>query len=62
MKKILSAIQTVILIVVFVSLPVDAEDVSARSAILIEADSGDVIFEKNAHEKLPMASTTKIMR
>jgi len=36
-------------------------DVSARSAILVEAASGDVIFEKNAHEKLPIASTTKIM-
>lgn len=36
-------------------------DVSARSAILVEASSGDVIYEKNAHEKLPIASTTKIM-
>ncbi len=35
--------------------------VSAKSAVLIEADGGDVIFEKNADEKLPMASTTKIM-
>ncbi len=34
---------------------------SASSAILIEAESGDVIFEQNADEKLPMASTTKIM-
>ena len=36
-------------------------DISARSAILIEADTGKIIFEKNAYEKLPMASTTKIM-
>ena len=35
--------------------------VSARSAIAIEADSGEIYFEKNAHERLPMASTTKIM-
>lgn len=35
--------------------------VSARAAVLMEADSGDVIFEKNASERLPMASTTKIM-
>lgn len=34
---------------------------SARSAILIEADTGRVLYEKNAHEALPMASTTKIM-
>ncbi|MBQ8525689.1 MAG: D-alanyl-D-alanine carboxypeptidase [Clostridia bacterium] len=33
----------------------------AVSAILIETSSNSVIFEKNAHKKLPMASTTKIM-
>ncbi len=32
-----------------------------ESAILIEADSGQVLFEKNADEKLPPASITKIM-
>ena len=35
--------------------------VSAHSAIAIEADNGEIYFEKNAHERLPMASTTKIM-
>ena len=34
---------------------------SAQSAALIEAESGTVIYEKNATKKLPMASTTKIM-
>ncbi|WP_256710489.1 D-alanyl-D-alanine carboxypeptidase family protein [Paenibacillus sp. FSL H8-0548] len=34
---------------------------SARSAILMDADSGTVIFEKNSHDKLPPASITKIM-
>ena len=38
-----------------------ALDVSARSAILIEADTGKILYAENAHEKLPMASTTKIM-
>lgn len=33
----------------------------ARSAILTDAESGRVLFEKNAHVKLPIASTTKIM-
>ncbi len=36
-------------------------DISAVSAILIEADSGTVIYEKNADEQRAMASTTKIM-
>lgn len=34
---------------------------SAQSAVLMEIESGDIIYEKNSHEKLPMASTTKIM-
>lgn len=36
-------------------------DVSAKSAILICADSCSVIWSKNETEPLPMASTTKIM-
>jgi serine-type D-Ala-D-Ala carboxypeptidase (penicillin-binding protein 5/6) len=34
---------------------------NARSAILMDADTGTVIFEKNKGEKLPPASITKIM-
>lgn len=33
----------------------------ARSSVLIEARTGRVLYENNAHEALPMASTTKIM-
>jgi D-alanyl-D-alanine carboxypeptidase (penicillin-binding protein 5/6) len=33
----------------------------ARNAILIEIDSGRVLYEKQAHVRIPMASTTKIM-
>lgn len=33
----------------------------ATSAVLMDADSNRVLFEKNGHEKMPMASTTKIM-
>jgi len=35
--------------------------VQARSAILVEYLSGKVLFGKNEHEKLPIASTTKIL-
>ncbi|MCR8660356.1 D-alanyl-D-alanine carboxypeptidase family protein [Paenibacillus endoradicis] len=34
---------------------------NAASAVLIDADSGTVIFEKNSNEKLPPASITKVM-
>lgn len=36
-------------------------DVSAKAAVLISADTGEVIYALNCNEKLPMASTTKIM-
>jgi len=36
-----------------------AED--AQSAILLERDTGQILFDKNAHEKLPPASMTKVM-
>ena len=39
----------------------DADMLYAKSAILIEADTGEVLFEKNADEIMYPASTTKIM-
>ncbi len=39
----------------------DAVEVSAKSAILIDQTTGTVLFEKNADEKMPPASITKIM-
>ncbi len=36
-------------------------DLYARAAVLMDARSGRVLFEKNGSEMLPMASTTKIM-
>ena len=35
--------------------------ISAKSAVLIDGQSGRVLYEHNSYEKLPMASTTKIM-
>ncbi|WP_433742960.1 D-alanyl-D-alanine carboxypeptidase family protein [Falsibacillus pallidus] len=39
--------------------PALADD--ARSAVLIERDTGSILYDKNSHEKLPPASMTKIM-
>lgn len=36
-------------------------ETSAKSAILIDQNTGTVLYKKNEHEKLPMASMTKIM-
>ncbi len=35
--------------------------IESQSAILIEQSTGKVLFGENAHQRLPMASTTKIM-
>ena len=42
-------------------LPVKAEAISAECAILIDAQTGRVLYEKQAEEKSLIASTTKIM-
>ncbi|MGC5324478.1 D-alanyl-D-alanine carboxypeptidase family protein [Brevibacillus sp. SYSU BS000544] len=34
---------------------------NAKSAVLLEMDSGTILYEKNANEKLPPASITKVM-
>lgn len=55
------------MIIVFGHLPyitVHSEDkpaASARAAVLISADTGEILYSVNCDEKLPMASTTKIM-
>lgn len=45
--------------------PVRAEaaslEVAAKSALLMDIDTGTVLFEQNAHEKLAPASVTKVM-
>ena len=38
-----------------------ALDVKAESALLMEKESGTVLYEKNAHEQLEPASVTKVM-
>lgn len=51
--------------ITFLSLNVNARAdgiaATSESAILINRDSLEVLYEKNADERLPMASTTKIM-
>lgn len=67
MKKIISVLLCVLLMVPL-AIPVYAKEtdtlagtLSAKSAILMEMSSGQVLMEKNADEKLPPASITKIM-
>ena len=61
MRKIILVLFAFIALIFSLSCLTYATNVSAKGAVLIEADSGRVIFEKNKDAVLPMASTTKIM-
>ena len=41
--------------------PEDTFSLSVESAVLMEKTSGEIIYQKNAHETLPPASVTKVM-
>ena len=61
MKRFVSVLT--VIIVAFTSLPVTASalEVSAKAAVVICGDTGEILFSKNLDMRLPMASTTKIM-
>ncbi len=64
MKKLLSLFLCVVFatsLTITVSAENPALELSAKSALLMEASTGKILFEKNSHEALPPASVTKIM-
>jgi len=63
MKKLKIFTITLLLIIGFMPINANAEDinVSAKAAVLMIADTGEILYQKNAYDKLSMASTTKIM-
>lgn len=58
---------SILLLLLCIFIPVTAYgqtkafDVNAKSAVLMEAETGQVLFAKNEHMELPPASITKIM-
>lgn len=62
-KRFISSILFFIFILSFaVNIFAEGEmDINAKSAILMDYYTGEVIYEKNPHEKLPPASVSKIM-
>lgn len=68
MKRVLSAVIAAVLIFSLCNfgglnclMVSAAPEISAQSAILIDADTGDILYQKDPNLRLPMASTTKIM-
>ncbi len=51
----------ILLLVGMVPLSAAGAEVSAAGAVLIDAATGTVLFEQNAHQPLPPASVTKVM-
>lgn len=66
MKRLLSTV-TLCTMILTIATPVFAKEGSAqladkaKSAVLIERDTGNILYDKNSDEQLPPASMTKIM-
>ena len=66
MKKLASLIMAILIAIMPMNLSFANEDnaplsISSKSAILMDVGSGQILYEKNAHDKLPPASVTKVM-
>lgn len=65
-KRSICILLGITMLLVFLRVPVYAETeepsgLYAKAFVLMDGESGRVLFEKNGQEQLPMASTTKIM-
>ena len=61
LKRIAAAVAALLLLPAVSVKASSPPDLSAVSAILMDAESGRVLFEKNAHEERAIASITKLM-
>ncbi len=61
MKKLLTVFVIISLFMAVIPFNTAALSVSAKGAVVINGDTGEIIFSQNENTRLPMASTTKIM-
>ena len=65
LPKLFRVIFSLLMVLALMASPIRAEqpsfDLSSRSALLMEFESGEILFEKNPQEELPPASMAKIM-
>ncbi len=66
MKKFISFLLALVIVIsqgnfIFANTKEAKLDIASKSAVLMDASTGKVLYEKNPHEKLPPASVTKIM-
>ena len=60
-KKLCGALLTLTMLLALLPCRAEAVQLSAAAAILMDADSGEILFEKDAGRCMRIASTTKIM-
>lgn len=61
MKRLISALLAAVFLLVPAAAVSGAPQVDAAAALLMEKETGTVLYEKNAHTKLEPASVTKVM-
>ena len=61
MKRIIAVVMILFCLPILPVSALSEEDISSPAAVLMDADSGKILFEKNAHERRPCASITKVM-
>lgn len=62
MKKKLLIILTIFLLTFSTSFPIHAASkIDAKAAIMVDASTGQIIYEQNADQQLPIASITKLL-
>ena len=60
-KKLCGALLALAMLLALLPCRAEAAQLSATAAILMDADSGEVLYEKDAGRRMRIASTTKIM-
>lgn len=61
MKKRVISAGLAVIICLAVSAPARALDIAAETAVVMEAETGAILYEKNPDQKMLLASTTKIL-
>lgn len=61
MKRRILIVALIILLILPITIKGEAISVSGSAAIVMDVATGRILYEKNIHQEMPMASTTKIM-
>ena len=60
-KKWIACLMALLLVCGSIPAQAAAPELTSQSACVMDADTGEILYEKNAQQELPMASVTKTM-